>query len=57
MIFTHIYIYYCFTTHYKSKQFFFRFMISVLFNTWELMVVYHLHGQTGRFMVRKVQDW
>ena len=26
-------------------------LISVLFNTWELMVVYHLHGQTGRFMV------
>ena len=27
-------------------------MISVLLvNTWELMVVYHLHGQTSRFMV------
>ena len=26
-------------------------LISVLFNTWELMVVYHLHGQTGLFMV------
>ena len=26
-------------------------LISVLFNTWELMVVYHLHGQTSRFMV------